>query len=179
MKLVFIHGAPAAGKLTTAKALIDRVSGRLFDNHSAIDVARTVFEFGTPEFWELVQATRVLVLESALTHGLPLVVMTSVYVDPTDLPRFEQFESVVQQKGGQLLPVFLQCSDGEIARRVGNSDRAARKKMTSEKSLRDFMDQNKVAPIPRPNCLLLDSEARSAEANAQEIIRHYGLSDGR
>ena len=56
MKLVFIHGAPAAGKLTTAR-LLDRVGGRLFDNHAAIDVARTVFEFGTPEFWELVQAT--------------------------------------------------------------------------------------------------------------------------
>jgi hypothetical protein len=75
MKVVFIHGAPAAGKLTTARALLDRVGGRLFDNHAAIDVARTVFEFGTPEFWELVQATRVLVLESASkVHHLILAV---------------------------------------------------------------------------------------------------------
>jgi len=141
MKLVFIHGAPAAGKLTTAKALLDRVGGRLFDNHAAIDIARTVFEFGAPEFWELVQATRVLVVESASKRSLPLLVMTFVYVEPTDLPTFEQFESVVQRGGGQLLPVFLQCSVDEIVRRVGNSDRAARKKITSEKGARDFMDQ--------------------------------------
>jgi hypothetical protein len=98
MKLVFIHGAPAAGKLTTARALLDRVGGRLFDNHAAIDVARTVFEFGTPEFWELVQATRVLVLESASKRDLPLLVMTFVYVDPADLPTFEQFEAIVQTR---------------------------------------------------------------------------------
>ena len=65
MKPVFIHGAPAAGKLTTARALIGGIGGRLFDNHAAIDLARTVFEFGAPGFWELVQATRILVLESA------------------------------------------------------------------------------------------------------------------
>jgi hypothetical protein len=175
MKLLFIHGAPAAGKLTTARALLDRVGGRLFDNHAAIDLARTVFEIGAPGFWELVQATRILVLQSAAQQGLPLVIMTFVYVDPADLPTFEQFESVVQERGGQVLPVFLQCSVDEIVRRVGNDDRATRNKMTSQKSARDFMDKYGVAPVPRPNCLVLDSEARSAEGNAQEIIRHFGF----
>ena len=177
MKLVLIHGAPAAGKLTTARALLDRVGGRLFDNHAAIDLARTVFEFGTPGFWELVQATRVLVLESASVRGLPLLVMTFVYVDPIDLPTFEQFEFAIQRGGGQLLPVYLQCSVDEIVRRVGNNDRAIRKKMTSEKGARDFLEEHKVAPVPRPNCLVLNSEANSAEANAQEIIRRFGLAD--
>ena len=179
MKLVFIHGAPAAGKLTTARALLDRVGGRLFDNHAAIDVARTVFEFGTPEFWELVQATRVLVLESASKRDLPLLVMTFVYVDPADLPTFEQFEAIVQRGGDQLLPVFLECSVDEIVRRVGNNDRVMKNKMTSEKNARDFIDKYRVGPSPRPNCLVLNSEARSAEVNAQEIIRHYGLADHR
>ena len=51
--------------------------------------------------------------------------------------------------------------------------------MTSEEGVRDFIEQNTIAPIPRANCLVLDSEARSAEENAQEIIRHFGLSDDR
>jgi hypothetical protein len=58
MKLLLIHGAPAAGKLTTARTLLDRVSGRPFDNHATIDVALTVFDFGAPGFWGLVQAVR-------------------------------------------------------------------------------------------------------------------------
>lgn len=179
MKLLFIHGAPAAGKLTTAKAVQNRVGGRLFDNHAAIDVARTVFEFGAPGFWELVQTTRVLVLESASKQNLPLLVMTFVYADPIDLPTFEQFESIVRQADGEVLPVFLQCSVDEIARRAGNFDRATKHKMTSEKAIRDFMDRESVAPVPRPNCLVLDSETRSADLNAEQIIRHFGLADQR
>jgi hypothetical protein len=50
MKLVFLHGSPAVGKLTVAKALLRMVLGRLFDNHAAVDLARTVFDFGAPGF---------------------------------------------------------------------------------------------------------------------------------
>src|SRR5215468_9256122 len=138
MKLVFIHGAPGAGKLTTARALLARENGRLFDNHAAIDIALTVFDFGAPGFWELVQTVRTSVLNAAAEQCVPLVVMTFVYVEPYDLPTFEQFEATVLRHGGQLLPVFLQCSTAEIVRRIGNADRVAKKKMASEESVRDF-----------------------------------------
>jgi hypothetical protein len=76
MKLVFLHGAPATGKLTVAKALLNVVPGRLLDNHAAIDFARTIFEFGAPGFWELVHQIRLAALEAAAQHGVPLVVIT-------------------------------------------------------------------------------------------------------
>ena len=93
MKLLFIHGAPAAGKLTTARAVLNRVNGRLFENHAAIDVAHTVFDFGAPGFWELVQAVRMSVLDAAAERSVPLLIMTFVYVDPHDFATFEQFEA--------------------------------------------------------------------------------------
>jgi hypothetical protein len=175
MKLLFIHGAPAAGKLTTARALLNRVDGRLFDNHVAIDVARTVFDFGASGFWDLVQTLRMSVLDAA-AQRVPLLVMTFVYVDPHDLVTFEQFETIVQRHGGELFPVFLQCSTAEIVRRIGNADRVARKKMTSEQSVRDFVGQHQICAVPRAACLVLDSEANDAEANAQCIIRHFNLA---
>lgn len=107
MKLVFLHGAPATGKLTVAKALLNVVPGRLLDNHAAIDFARTIFEFGAPGFWELVHQIRLAALEAAAQHGVPLVVITFCYSDPTDLPQFEEFERLVLGAGGELLPVFL------------------------------------------------------------------------
>ncbi|MBO0765433.1 MAG: hypothetical protein J2P50_12710 [Hyphomicrobiaceae bacterium] len=176
MKLIFIHGAPGAGKLTTAQALLGRVDGRLFDNHAAIDVARTVFEFGAPGFWELVQSVRLSVLSAAAERGVPLVVVTFVYVEPHDLPTFVQFEAAVQRHGGRLLPVFLQCSTEEIVRRIGNPDRVARNKMASGPSARDFMARHRVCAVPRPDCLVLDSEANDAGANAAAIIRHFSLT---
>jgi tRNA uridine 5-carbamoylmethylation protein Kti12 len=50
MKLIFIHGSPAVGKLTVAKALLRLVPARLMDNHSNVDLARTIFDFGVPVF---------------------------------------------------------------------------------------------------------------------------------
>jgi hypothetical protein len=175
MKLLFLHGAPAAGKLTVAKALLQTVAGRLFDNHAAIDLARTVFEFGAPGFWELVHSVRYETFDKAAEHGVALVVTTFCYAEPEDRPQFEKFEEIMQRRGGSLLPVFLQCSRQEAARRVGNPDRVERGKLTSPASLIKELDAYKFAAVPRSGCLTLNTEIRPAEATAQEIIRHFGL----
>jgi hypothetical protein len=175
MKLLFLHGAPAAGKLTVAKALLGLVPGRLFDNHAAIDLARTIFDFGAPGFWELVHAVRCSALDAAAEHGVALVVTTFCYAEPDDRPLFELFEEIILRHGGELLPVFLHCSREEAARRVGNPDRIERRKMTSAEHLMNELDCYKFVPVPRADCLSFDTEARSAEATAQQIVRHFGL----
>jgi len=179
MKLILLHGAPAAGKLTTAKALLKAVPGRLFDNHASMDAAGTVFDFDAPGYWELVHAVRLLVLEAAAKRGVPLVVMTYCYSDPEDLPALEQFEAAVRRHGGELLPVFLRCSTAELKRRVGSADRAERGKITSPAGLERFLSRYTIAPVPRPNCLMLDSATRLADETAQEIIRHFALDRSR
>jgi hypothetical protein len=176
MNLLFLHGAPAAGKLTVAKALLGMVSGRLHDNHAAIDLALTVFDFGAPGFWELVHSVRCSTLDAAAEHGVSLVVTTFCYAEPDDRLRYEDFEAILQRRGGELLPVFLQCSREEAARRVGNPDRVERRKMTSAESLIKDLDRHKFSPVPRPDCLKLDTEARPAEATAREIISHFRLN---
>ncbi len=171
----FLHGAPAAGKLTIAKALLQLVPGRLFDNHAAIDLARTLFDFGTPGFWELVHATRYSALDIAAEHGVALVATTFCYAEPDDLPQFQKFEEVMRRHGGELLPVFLHCSREEATRRVGNPDRVERRKMTSAASLIKELDAYKFAAVPRADCLTLDTGVRPAEATAREIVGHFGL----
>jgi hypothetical protein len=175
MKLLFLHGAPAVGKLTVAKALLKAVPGRLFDNHAAIDVARTVFDFGAPGFWELVLDVQCAVLEAAAGQNTPLVVMTYCYADPDDLPAFQQFEAIGQRSGGQLLPVFLRCSREEAIRRVGNPDRAQRRKITSAEGLDQFLSQFRLTQVPRSDCLVLETDQRTPDATAHEIIRHFAL----
>jgi hypothetical protein len=175
MKLLFLHGSPATGKLTVAKALLGIVPGRLFDNHAGIDLARTIFEFDAPGFWDLVHTVRDAALEAAAAHGAPLVVTTFCYVEPDDRPQLEKFGEIMQRHGGELLPVFLHCSRGEAMRRVGNPDRVERRKLSSAASLAEYLDQYVFTSLPRPDCLKLDTEVRSAEATAQEIVRHFGL----
>jgi hypothetical protein len=173
--LIFLHGAPASGKLTVAKALLRALPGRLFDNHSAIDLARTVFDFGVPGFWDLVQTVRMAALDAAALHGVPLVVTTFCYSEPEDRSLFEQFEAVLAKHGGEVLPVFLHCSDEEAKRRVGNTDRVERRKLTSVEGLAGFTERWNIAPVPRTNCLMLDTEIEGPDLVASSIIRHFGL----
>lgn len=175
MKLLFLHGAPAAGKLTVAKALLGMVPGRLSDNHVAIDLARTIFDFGAPGFWELVHSARCAAFAAAAEHGVALVVTTFCYVEPYDRPQYENFEEIMQRRGGQLLPVFLHCSREEAVRRVGNPDRVERRKMTRAEDLNRELDSYDFSPVPRSDCLKMDTVARPADATAREIIGHFGL----
>jgi chloramphenicol 3-O-phosphotransferase len=175
MKLLLLHGAPAAGKLTVAKALLAMMPGRLIDNHASIDLARTIFEFDAPGFWELVHDVRYSAIDAAARHGVELLVTTLCYVDPDDRAQLEAFEAIMQRNGGEVLPVFLHCSREEAARRVGNPDRIERRKMSSAERLLSYLDRYQFSPVPRPDCLTLDTEAGRADATAQSIIGHFRL----
>jgi hypothetical protein len=175
MKLLFLHGAPAVGKLTVAKALLRIVPGRLMDNHAAIDLALTVFAFGAPGFWELVHHVRLSALDAAAEHGVPLLVTTFCYAEPEDRAQFGQIEEIVQRHGGKLLPVFLHCSREEALRRVGHPDRVARRKISSGEHLIRELDRYDLTAVPRPDCLRLDTSIHPADATAQRIVSHFGL----
>jgi hypothetical protein len=81
----------------------------------------------------------------------------------------------MRRRGGELLPVFLHCSREEAARRIGNPDRVERRKITSAEALIRDLDRYNLSPVPRADCLKLDTGARLAEAAAREIIGHFGL----
>jgi hypothetical protein len=176
MKLLFLHGAPAVGKLTVAKALLRIVPGRLMDNHAAIDLARTIFEFGAPGFWELVHDVRLSAINAATEHGVPLLVTTFCYAEPDDREQFRQIEEIVQRHGAKLLPVFLHCSRDEALRRVGNPDRVERRKLSSGEHLIRELDRYDLTAVPRPDCLRLDTSCNPAEVTAQKIVEHFGLN---
>ena len=175
MKLLLLHGAPAAGKLTVAKSLLGMVPGRLFDNHVAIDLALSIFDFDAPGFWELVHSVRCTGIDAAAEHGVALLVTTFCYVAPDDRPLYDDFETILRRRGGELLPVFLHCSRQEAARRAGNPDRVERRKLTSPEALMRDFDRYDFAAVPRADCLKLDTGSRPAEATAWEIVGHFGL----
>ncbi len=65
MRLVFIYGPPAVGKLTVAREL-GRLTGlAVFDNHLSIDAVRPVFDFDSPHMPGLVAKIRHLVIGEA------------------------------------------------------------------------------------------------------------------
>lgn len=177
MKLLYLHGAPASGKRTVAEAVVHLTGGRLFDNHAAVDFARTVLDFDGPGFWELVHASRMLALEKAAQHGARLVVQTSCYSHPDDLPLVEDFERVLARHGGLLLPVFLSCSRETLEERVGLADRVARRKVASREGLERCLARWNLVPVPRANCLVIDTDAVTPADAARTIVTHFDLAN--
>lgn len=175
MKLLLLHGAPASGKRTVAEAVVHLTRGRLFDNHAAVDFARTVIDFDAPGFWNLVHSARVLALEKAAEQNVPLVVQTSCYSHPEDLPLVEHFERVLNRYGGLLLPVFLACSRRTLEARVGAPDRVQRRKVTSKEGLAECLSRWNLVSIPRTNCYTVDTDAATPAEAAAAIVAHFGL----
>lgn len=123
------------------------------------------------------RGVRLAVVEAAAERRVPLVVATYCYAEPHDRADLEAFEAVLARHGGELLPVFLHCGAEEAARRVGNADRIARRKLSSPEALAGFCARWSISPVPRPNCLVLDTSAGSPDATAREIARHFALGE--
>jgi hypothetical protein len=175
MNLVFLHGPPAAGKRTVGEAIVELVGGRLFDNHVAIDFARTVLDFDAPGFWKLVHSARMLAIDTAAAHGETLLVATFCYSHPDDLPLLENFEEVLARHGGALLPAFLSCSRTTLEERVLSAERTQRRKISSRESLATCLARWNFVPVPRTRCLTVDIEQSSAREAAQWIVHQLRL----
>src|SRR6059036_357791 len=78
MKLVFVYGPPASGKLTVAKELAKLTGFRLFHNHVSIQFVQSLFEFGTKTFWRLTNTYRLEMIEQAAKDGIDTI-FTFVY----------------------------------------------------------------------------------------------------
>jgi hypothetical protein len=106
MKLIIIHGPPAAGKLTVSEELAARTGFKVFHNHLSIDCVKPVFEFGTPPFGRLVEKIRVETIAEAAREGVDIV-HTFVYVKGADDANFERIIAAAEDNGGEVGIVLL------------------------------------------------------------------------
>jgi hypothetical protein len=177
MNLVFIYGAPGVGKLTVARELSKLTGYKLFDNHVSIDCARSVFDFGTKPFWEVVRKIRAAVFEEAAAGGVSLI-FTYVYSHPNDAPHVERFCGLFEAQGGRALLVRLVCAREELERRLTRPERASAGKLASLDTLRELTERLDIfSPIPGRESLEIDNTEVAPEEVARLIVGHYHLDD--
>src|SRR5712692_6817289 len=125
MKLVFIYGPPASGKLTVATELAKLTGFRLFDNHVSIQFVQSIFEFGTKTFWRLIGKYRLEMLEMAAKEGIDTI-FTFVYSKGEEDDRFvKQVVQRARSHGGQVRFVRLYCDRKNwlgVSMRVGGRE---------------------------------------------------------
>lgn len=175
MKLIFLHGPPASGKYSIAAGLHESWGVLNFHNHLTIDVAKSLFDFGTPEFWDLTHRLRRLALGAKASDPRATVVFTNCYSSPHDDTNVIALEEAVVDRGGDFLPVYLHCEVEELRRRVTDSSRVAMRKLHTTDGLEDFLSRWNCVPLDRPDSITVRTGGRGVEACVEEIALRLSL----
>ncbi len=176
MRLVFIYGPPASGKLTVATELAKLTRFKLFHNHVSIQFVQSIFEFGTKTFWRLTGKYRLEMLEEASKEGID-VIFTFVYSRGEDDRFVNHVVKIIRSHGGQICFVRLYCERKELFRRVKASQRKRMGKVRTKKTLNDLLRSHDLdLEIPFRKSLNIDTTNHSPRTVAKSIVHQYRLS---
>ncbi len=172
MDLVFLHGPPAAGKLTTARALERLLGYPVFHNHLVVDLLTGFFPFGTEPFVRLRERFWLDVIGEAAAAGRSL---SFTYAPDTTVPAGfpARVEDAVAAAGGRVRFVRLLVGRDEQERRLVLPDRQEFHKLDDVGWLR----RTPAEPVPEspPAQLEIDTERSGPAASAALIAEHFGL----
>ena len=131
MKLIFLHGLPGVGKLTVATELAQLTGFKVFHNHLAVDLAESVFEFGSERFVDLREMVWLAVLARAAEAGLPGLIFTFAFDRTVRTTFIPSVQTAIGGNGGQIFFVELRCSQAELERRISEPSRQKFGKLNS------------------------------------------------
>lgn len=181
MKLVFIYGQPATGKLTVAKELAKETGFDLFHNHLTTDLVHSIFPFGTEEFSSLVKKIRLDIIEAAAKAEKKGLIFTFVYgVETygvrTDDKFINELIKTVEKYNGEVCFVRLYCAEKELQKRVKQFSRKRFGKISKLKDLRILRRKFELnAEIPFVQNLVIDNTNLTPKMVAATIKNHYSL----
>jgi len=171
MKLIFLHGSPAVGKLTVARELAALTGARLFHNHLTVDLVGSLFPFGSEPFILLREQIWLAALAEAARNNVSLILTFNP--ERTVRKRFIQDTiDVVEGSGGQVVFVELSCAEEELERRMQDASRKDFGKLTSLEQYRSLKDAGAFQFPKLPNGLSLDTTNQSATNTAQLICEY-------
>jgi hypothetical protein len=174
MKLVFIHGAPAVGKLTVARELAGLTGFCLFHNHLTVDLIGSVFPFGSEPFVRLREQVWLAVFREAATNNKSLIFTFNP--ESTVRARFiEDTIEVVESAGGQVCFVELNCSHDELEHRLENPSRKEFGKLSSIEQYRSLKAAGAFRFPKLPEGLTLDTTNDSPADTAGLIVEFISL----
>jgi hypothetical protein len=176
MKLIFLYGMPASGKLTVATELANITGFKVFHNHLVVDLLLTVFEFGSPEFVRLREEMWLSVFDQAARSGLPGLIFT---FNPENSVRPEFVPNAiktVEAAGGEIEFIELTAPMDELKRRMGSLSRLQFKKLSSVELFEELHGEGTfdVSYMPKPN-LTIDTGENQPPRAALQIARALDL----
>lgn len=171
MKLVFLHGPPAVGKLTVARELAALTGYRLFHNHLTVDLVMSLFSFGSEPFILLREQIWLAAFAEAARNNVSLIFTFNP--ERTVRQRFIQDAiDVVDSGGGKLVFVELTCAEAELESRMEDASRTKFGKLASVEQYRSLKDAGAFQFPKLPSDLTLDTSRQSPSESARLIQEH-------
>jgi hypothetical protein len=129
MHVVFIYGPAAAGKHTVGSALSAELGIPLFHNHLTVDLALSLFEFGSTGFKNLRAEVWRLAFGNAAKDDVSFIFtfQPEASVEPSLV---EDLGAQVRASGGTVFFVELVCSHATVLSRLGAESRRQFGKLT-------------------------------------------------
>lgn len=175
MKLIIIHGPPAAGKLTVSRELAARTGYKVFHNHISIDCVKPVFEFGSPAFWRVIKIIREETLAEAAREGVSLI-HTFCYAKVDDDEQYRRMIASVEDNGGEVHSVLLVCDDETRRKRIIADERKQIGKLTDPDSIEMLREEcDLFSPLPGRETLIIETTDVAPDEAATRIIEYYKL----
>ena len=121
MKLIYVYGPPASGKLTVAKELSKLTKYKLFHNHLINDVVGEVMAFDNKYFWKFTDKLKLQTFELASKYGVKGMIFTQVFTKSEDFPK--KMKEIIEKYKGKVYFVKLEPHKEEILKRVTHPSR--------------------------------------------------------
>jgi len=176
MKLVFLYGPPAVGKLTVARELAKLTGYKLLHNHLAGDLVGSIFDFNSKPFKNYSIKIRLDLLEAAAKENILGIIFTFMYSNPEGDKFVKDIIKKVKKYNGDVYFVQLFCDENELKKRVGTESRKEYNKVREIKILKKRLNEwNLYHPIPFVENLKIDNTKLTPKKVAQKIKDYYKL----
>lgn len=172
MRLLFIYGPPAAGKLTVARIVAERTGLPLFHNHLVVDAVGAVFPFGSPDFVRLREQFWMDVFTAAATTGRSIIFTFAPEASVASDFALRVSDEITRI-GGEVVFVALSVDDDEQERRIDSDSRAEFGKLRSLELLRELRPSMRRSDAMMPAAsLTIDTVCTAPSDAADRIVRH-------
>jgi len=173
MKVIFLYGPPASGKLTIAKKLAENTGISLFHNHLTFDLAEVLYEPFTKPFYDYCADLRLDMFGDAKLAHQDLI-FTFFYISPDDDNFVNQIIHIAGEDNVKF--VKIEASSDTLLDRVENKDRAKYSKINSKSVLTRYLKENNWSEsIEKTNSLIISTDNLTPDEAVQKIIEEYDL----
>jgi chloramphenicol 3-O-phosphotransferase len=174
MKLVYIYGPPASGKLTIARELSRITSYKVFHNHLTVDLVEAVIPPTNKNFWNYVNNFRYEMIFILVKEKINSI-FTSVF-DPRHPQNFNKIVKIVEKNKGKVYFVQLCPKKSVLLKRVKGKSRKEYGKLTSIKKMKESFKLFSIyAQFKHENHIQIDNSNISPKEVALQIKKHFKL----